>query len=229
MKQSTIKQIIVFSLFIALIVLLRYLNVGRHITLAAIQQHATYLKGLVNAHYPLSVAGYIVLYLLVMAFSIPVAAVMTITGGFLFGSVRGALFANFGATLGSIVAFLMVRYAFRSLMRERYGNRLKAFNKEFDQHGYLYMLTIRLVIVFPPFVGNVLAGLANVPLWTFAWTTLLGMMPGAFVYAFAGQQLHTLTSVRSILSANILLAVGLLVLLSLIPILFRIIRKPGKK
>jgi len=85
---------------------------------------------------------------LVMAFSIPVAAVMTLTGGFLFGTLWGGLFANFGATLGSIGAFLMVRYAFASMMRVNYADRLQAFNKEVDQYGYLYLIAIRLVILF---------------------------------------------------------------------------------
>lgn len=227
--KKIVKRLIIFAVFVGVIVLLRYLNVVKYITLESVRQNITYLQEFVARNYLLSVSGYMFLYLIVMAFSMPVAAVMTITGGFLFGTIRGAVYANVGATLGSVVAFLLVRHTLGDAAQQRYKERLKTFNKEFASYGYLYLLSIRLIILFPPFVGNVLAGMANVSLTTFVWTTSIGMLPGAFVYAFAGQQIHTLKSVRDVLSTNVILAVSLLLILSLVPIIFRIIRGIRRK
>ena len=229
MKKKNLKRLAVLAGFIGIILLVRYLNIVQYINLATIRHNLDKLELFVAGHFSVAILGFIGLYIFFMTFSIPVSALMTLTGGFLFGTVVGALASNIGATLGSVVSFLIVRYALGAAMRERHSRRLEAFNREFDRHGYLYLLTIRLVVLFPPAVGNVLAGLANVSLVTFLWTSSLGMLPGSFVFAFTGQQLRTISSVRDIFSGNVLLAAALLALLSFIPMIFRVARSRSKK
>ena len=229
MKKKNLKRLAVLAGFVGIILLVRYLNVGQYINLAAVRHNLDTLELFVANNFSVAILGFIGLYILFMTFSIPVSAVMTLTGGFLFGTVVGALASNIGATLGSVVSFLIVRYALGAAMRERHSRRLEAFNREFDRHGYLYLLTIRLVVLFPPAVGNILAGLANVSLVTFLWTSSLGMLPGSFVFAFTGQQLRTIRSVRDVFSGKVLLAAALLALLSLIPMIFRVARSRSKK
>lgn len=224
MKKNNLKRFIIFFLFIGLVFLFRYLKIGNYISLQGVKQNLDLLQQFVTQNYLLSIFGYIGFYIVVMAFAIPVAAVMTLTGGFLFGTFAGAFFANIGATLGCVVSFLMVRYALGQPMKQKYETRLVSFNKELKEHGHLYLFSSRLIIVFPPVLINILAGLANVSLITFFWTTLLGMLPGAFVYAFAGQQLHSINAVGDVLSFNVIMAVTLLLALSLIPVLVRFVK-----
>ena len=224
MKKAYIKRILFLLFGVGLVLLLRYLDVGRYITLASVRDNATRLQDFVAHHYILALISYIIAYIFVAALALPFAAVMTITGGFLFGTVIGAGATNVGATIGCTAAFLFVRYVLGDMMQERYQVRLATFKKELDLYGHWYLLSIRFILVFPLLVGNILAGLANVSVVTFIWTTSLGIIPGSLIYSFAGQQIRTLRSVRDVLSYNVILAIGLLALLSFTPFIIRYIR-----
>jgi len=224
MNKTTVKRLVLLAVFVVFIFLFRFLNLGNYFSLEVVRQNMERLQTFVAQRYALSLVVYMFLYVAVMAFSIPVASVMTLTGGFLFGTVVGAVVADFGATVGCVISFLIVRYALGDPMRKKYGDRLATFNKELDTYGHFYLLSSRLIIVFPPFLINILAGLAHVRLVPFAWTTFVGMLPGAFVYAFAGTQLRTITSVRDVLSFNVVLAITLLLAISLIPVAVRVFR-----
>lgn len=225
---KTAKKIVLLSIFILAVVAFRYFNVQQYFSIASIKEHINLLQNIVTEHFFIAAFLFMALYAFVMAFSLPVAAVMTLTGGFLFGTFFGAVFSNIGATVGSIALFLAVRYLIGSAIKDRYKKRFKSFEKEVQKNGYLYLLSSRLIIVFPPFVLTILAGLANLSLMTFIWTTSLGMLPAAFIYAFAGRQLRFLHTPSDVLSFPVLLAVGLIFVVSLIPILLRHIKRSKK-
>jgi len=179
------------------------------------------LQLLVHNHYGLSIFLYIVVYIVSVAFSLPGAAMLTIAGGFLFGVLPTALFANVGATGGSTLAFLGSRYLFGAFVQDRYKNGLRRLNDELQMHGHNYLLVLRLIPIFPFFFINVCAGLTKISLKTFVWTTSLGIIPGSLVYAFAGKQLVDIKSPGDIISYKILLAFGLLAVLALVPVIIQ--------
>ena len=215
------KRLFIGLLLIAVIVFLRYLDVGHYITLESIRSNRRWLQYFIAHNYWTFIAGYFGIYIAAATFSLPVAAVFSLVGGFFFGTVRGAIFSNICATIGSTMSFLLIRHSFGKLLQDRYKERLKAFNREIKHHGYSYLLGLHFFIVLPLFLANVLAGLAHVSLWTFVWTTSVGLIPGTFVFAFAGQQLMTIESTREIFSLNIILAISFLLFLSLIPFFVR--------
>jgi uncharacterized membrane protein YdjX (TVP38/TMEM64 family) len=110
-------------------------------------------------------------------------------------------------------------------IQERYREQLEKFNSEMERNGPRYLLTLRLLPVFPFFLVNFLSGLTRVSLPTFLWTTSLGIIPGSMVYAFAGQQLETVRSVGDILSLKVLIAFGVLALFTFLPPLVQRLRK----
>ena len=69
----------------------------------------------------------------------------------------------------------------------------------------------------PTFLINALGGLTTVSLWTFIWTTSIGILPGSLVYTFAGQQLGKIESVKEILSWHLILVLILLSVLAILP------------
>jgi uncharacterized membrane protein YdjX (TVP38/TMEM64 family) len=143
----------------------------------------------------------------------------------LFGTFLGAVYANIGATLGAIGAFLLVRYSFGAALQRKYAQQLVRFNKAMHEEGMSYLLSVHFIAVIPFFLVNILAGLTQVPLWTFIWTTSVGIFPGSLVYAFAGQQLNTIENVRDIFSLKLLLAFLLLAMLAALPILIKKYKK----
>jgi len=215
------KRILVLMVLVAAAVMLRMTGWHEYLTLQNLQSHAHGLQERVLDNYLQSVFLFIVIYILVTGFSIPGATVMTLAGGYLFGVIAGAVYVNAGATLGAFFAFLAARYILGNWIQERYGERLSRFNREIHENGYSYLLTLRLIPIFPFFLINFFAGLTAIPSRTFLWTTSLGIIPGSLVYAFAGSQLATVTRVGDIFSANMLLAFVLLGLFALLPVILK--------
>lgn len=168
-------------------------------SLAAVQCHAQSLAGYVQEYYFFSVVAYIMLFILMSACFVPVTVIMTLLGGYLFKGFPGALYATIGSALGGGTVFLLVRYFFRDRMRKRYAKQYEEFNKNFkDSAGYLLFLQISPVM--PTFFINVCMGLTNVSFLTYLWTAGIGMIPGSIIYAYAGQKLHHIKSLGTIMT-----------------------------
>jgi uncharacterized membrane protein YdjX (TVP38/TMEM64 family) len=215
------KRILLLVLLVALIVIARYAGVGEYLTLDNLRRHREALEQFVRERYAASAAGYIVVYLMTTALALPGAAVLTMAGGFLFGTVPGVIYSNVGATGGAIINFLLARYVAGSWLQGKYAGQLERFNRELERNGHLYLLTLRFIPLFPFFLINLCAGLTRIPLRTFAWTTLVGILPGGLVFAFAGSQLNTIRSVEDVFSGRVLAALLLLAAFALVPIVWK--------
>jgi uncharacterized membrane protein YdjX (TVP38/TMEM64 family) len=164
-------------------------------------------------------------YVIVTGLSIPGAVILTLAGGFLFGTIAGVLYVDAGATAGAVCAFLSARYLLGDRLQQKYGGQFAKFNGEMDRNGVNYLLTLRLIAVFPFFLINFLAGLTKVPLKTFLWTTAVGIIPGTAVFAYAGQQLGYINSPADILSKKVIAALAALGFITLAPTVWKRIRK----
>jgi uncharacterized membrane protein YdjX (TVP38/TMEM64 family) len=131
------------------------------------------------------------------------------------------LYVNVGATVGATLAFLVARYLLRDWVEGRFGNRLGAIQAGFARNAFSYLLTLRLIPLFPFFLVNMVSGLTRVNVGTYVAATSLGIIPGSFVFAYAGRQLGTINSLKEIVSPNVLIAFTLLGLLALMPILYK--------
>ena len=224
------KKNVLFILFIAVIVGLRFSPLGSALTFESLSRHRDFLLAFVQDRYWLSVTAYIALYIAAIALSLPAGLVLTLGGGFLFGAIAGALYVMIGATTGAAIAFLSARYVLGNRVQEKYGDALKKFNEEFKRNGTSYLLTLRLIPIFPFFLINLLAGLTRVSLKTFVWTTALGIMPATVVFAFSGKQLSSVSRASDLLSREIALVFVALGLLALAPAIYkRVIRKRTSK
>ena len=184
-------QIIVLCVLIAFIVAIKVSGAGSYLTIENLRLHKEQLEQFIGSHYSLSVLIYVSIYVVIVAFSLPGATVLTLAGGFLFHLFPGVIYVNIGATVGATFAFLLSRYILGNAIQRKYGAQLARFNKELNENGHFYLLSVRFIPAFPFFVINILSGLTNVPLWTYVWTTCIGIMPGSLVYTFAGSQLGT--------------------------------------
>jgi uncharacterized membrane protein YdjX (TVP38/TMEM64 family) len=215
------KQLLLLVLFILAVILVRSSQFGSAITFENLKQNRETLVSFVGAHYVLSVASFIAVYVLATALSVPGAVILTLAGGFLFGPATSVIYIDIGATAGAACAFLSARYLLGNRLQQKYGGQLAKFNSEMDRNGASYLLTLRLIPVFPFFLINFLAGLTKVPLRTFLWTTSLGIIPGTAVFAFAGQQLGSIDSPADILSKKVIAAFAVLGLFALAPAVWK--------
>jgi pyruvate/2-oxoglutarate dehydrogenase complex dihydrolipoamide dehydrogenase (E3) component/uncharacterized membrane protein YdjX (TVP38/TMEM64 family) len=172
------------------------------------QQHT------IDAHFatnPLLTSGiYFAVYVLVTAFSLPGAAVMTLAGGAIFGLLWGTVVVSFASTIGATLAFLVSRYLLRDMVQTRFGDNLKAVNDGIEKDGAFYLFTLRLVPIFPFFVINLVMGLTPLATRTFYWVSQLGMLAGTIVYVNAGTQLARIESLDGILSLGLIASFTLL-------------------
>ena len=168
--------------------------------------------------------AYILGYAVAVAFSLPGAAIFTMTGGLLFGWWKGPILAVTGATLGATVLFLAARTAIGEPLRARAGPWLKRLEAGFAKNAFNYLLALRLVPVIPFFIINLVPAFLGVKLSTYVVTTFIGIIPGAVVYAGLGNSLNTILdaggtpNLRIILQPQILLPILGLVALALVPV-----------
>lgn len=194
-------------------------GLGDLLTLDQLKARHADLDHWVAANPWLSAGAFFLVYLVMAAASLPGAAVLTIAAGALFGVLEGAVLVSFASTIGASAAFLVARFALRERLRQRYRERLQKIDAGIARDGWRYLLTLRLVPLFPFFLVNLLAGLTVLPLRTFYWVSQLGMLPGTLVYVYAGTQLARIDSLADVLSPGLLTA---LVLLGLLPLLARV-------
>ena len=159
---------------------------------------------------------FVFLYILVTALSLPVATVLTLLGGALFGFSLGLIIVSFASTIGATLAFLMARFLAQDYVQKNYENQLSKINKKFESEGAFYLFALRLVPVFPFFIINVVMALMPIKTWTFYWISQLGMLPGTIVYVYAGTQLAQIETFSDITSPSMLIVFALLGLFPLI-------------
>ncbi len=209
-------------LLVAAAILSFYLLGGsEYLTLESLKNNRNLLLDYTASHYLISVGLFISLYLFQTALAMPGGALMTLLGGFLFGSIAGTLYVNIGATGGAVLAFMASRYLLRQWAEQRFGDKVATIQAGLNQNAFQYLLTLRLIPVFPFFLINLLLGLSRVPLKIYTLTTALGIIPASFVYANAGKQLGNIDSVADIASVPVLLSMALLGVLPLIPVLIK--------
>jgi uncharacterized membrane protein YdjX (TVP38/TMEM64 family) len=198
-----------------------YFDLGRYLSLDTLKENRDHLLAFTEANYTVSVALFILVYIVVTGLSLPGAVILTLAGGFLFGSVLATLYVNLGATTGATLAFLAARYVLRDWVEHKFGRWLEPLQQGFAKNAFSYLLTLRLIPLFPFFVVNLVSGLTRMNVGTYAAATALGIIPGSFVYAYAGRQLGTINSLKEIASPNVIAAFVLLGLLALVPIIYK--------
>jgi uncharacterized membrane protein YdjX (TVP38/TMEM64 family) len=219
--RSLAGKLIVAACLVAGLAAFFLLDLNSYLSLETIKTHRDRLLAYTGEHYLSAVLIFILLYITQAALSLPGSALFTLTGGFLFGTIAGALYANLGATGGASLAFLAARYLFHDWVEARWGRRLAAFHRGFAHNAFGYLITLRLMPIFPFFIINLLSGLTKTPIGTFLAATSLGIIPGSLVYAYAGRQLGTINRLADIASPRVLLAFTLLGLLALAPTVYR--------
>ena len=220
------KKLFLFLAFVVCAAALRFSMIGELLTLENVRHSRDLLSSTARDHPLVSVLSFIASYVLVAGLSIPGAALLTMAGGLVFGTVAAAVYVNIGATLGAMFAFLAARYLAGEWVQAKYRDQLAGFNRELDRNAASYLLGLRLAPVFPFFLINILSGLTRVPLGTFVWTTALGIIPGSLLYSYAGRQLGSINSAQEVFSGRVIAAFTGLALFALLPALIdRIKRK----
>jgi len=161
------------------------------------------------------IIAFFAVYVTATAVSIPGAVILTLAGGAIFGFWLGLLVISFASSLGALSAFLVSRYLLRDWVQRKFQKSFQAINSGIERDGVFYLLTLRLVPLFPFWLINLLMGLTQLRAPRFYTVSQIGMLPGTAVFVNAGTQLALINSLGDVLSAPL---IGSLVLLGLFPL-----------
>jgi uncharacterized membrane protein YdjX (TVP38/TMEM64 family) len=225
-----IKRYLPLLVLVAGLVAFFALDLGRYISFDALRENRAVLLTWVQNTVVLAALTYMAVYAMTVAFSLPGGAVLSITGGFLFGAIWGTVYIVISATLGATVLFLIARTALGDALHSKAGPWLQKMEAGFQENAMSYLLVLRLVPLFPFFVVNLVPAFLGVALSTYVVGTFVGIIPGAFVYATVGAGLGSIFdaggefSAKGILTPQILIALTGLAILALIPVVYKRIK-----
>ncbi len=207
---------LIFGLILLVTIIALAASFSQYLTLDNAKAQQETLNTYIGQNFLFATGVYFLLYIVITAFSIPGAAVVTLLGAALFGFWTSLLLVSFASTIGATLAFLSSRYLLRDWVQTKFENKLSAINSGVEKDGAFYLFSLRLIPVFPFFLINLLMGLTPMPVSRFYLTSQIGMLPGTAVYLNAGTQLASIDSLSGIVSPGVLASFALLGLFPII-------------
>ncbi len=177
---------------IAVVAVIGFFTLKDYLSFESLRDNREALLAWRDANFIVASIGFIAVYIAIVAFSLPGAAIISLTGGFLFGLFPGALYNITGATIGAVLIFTAARMGlgdYLSRKMDSAGGVVGKIKAGLDENEVSFLLLMRLVPAFPFFVANLVPALVGTKLRTFAWTTFVGIIPGGVVYTWVGSGL----------------------------------------
>ena len=188
----------------------RHFGLGELLTLETLKTSRDSLVAHYQSRPLFAAASFFAVYVAAAALSFPGATILTLAAGAMFGLWTGLLIVSFASSIGALLAFLVARHLLRDSVQSRFGKQLAPLNEGMQRDGAFYLLTLRLVPLFPFFVVNLLAGLTPIGAGRFYWVSQIGMLAGTAVYVNAGTQLANIQKPADVLSPGLWLSFALL-------------------
>ena len=129
--------------------------------------------------------AFVVLYVLATIAFVP-AAPLTLAAGALYGVGVGWAVVMVGASLGAVAAFALGRRGARATVERASGERFAAIERRLEGKGFYALLAMRLLPIVPFNALNYAAGASPIKTREYVIGTVVGIAPGALVYASLG-------------------------------------------
>ena len=219
----TFKRLVPLLILIALLGAAFAFRLDRYLTLDALRDNRVALLDLVARSGIWAGLVYVLAYAGAVALSLPGAVIITLAGGFLFGTAVGATLTVVGATVGATLLFLIARSAVGDALRRRAGPFLARMSEGFSRDAFNYLLFLRLVPAFPFWAVNLAPALLGMRLLPYVIATFIGIIPATVVFSAFGASLGAVfddggdVNLKDVLSPTLLAALVALGLLSLLP------------
>ena len=218
-KKTWQRWLLMLVALVALIWVYQAYDLGELLTLEQLKNSRDQLLGLFEQQPVLTLGVFFAVYVIATAASFPGAVILTLAAGAIFGFWVGLLVVSFASSLGALFAFLVARYLLHDTVQTRFARTLAPINSGVRRDGVFYLLTLRLVPVFPFWLVNLVMGLTPMSAARYYTTSQIGMLPGTAVFVLAGTQLANINSVGDVLSPGLVTS---LVLLGLFPIVAKL-------
>ncbi|MDP5083630.1 MAG: VTT domain-containing protein [Rickettsiaceae bacterium] len=217
-------------IIIAVALIISMSGLHKYISLDKLREHQIFLQDYIIKNTFIAITIYCLIYFAIVSLSIPAATIMTLIGGFLFGQIISTICIVLSASCGACVIFMSTKMATRNVIRNETGKWVKKMQKGFAENAFSYMLTLRLIPMFPFVLVNLVAGILQIPLKIFFFGTLIGIIPGTFIYVSVGVSMQKLLnqsnfSPEVLLEPQIIFSLTGLGFLALLPIIYKRLKK----
>ncbi len=162
---------------------------------------------------PWSPLVFILLYSIAPVLFIP-GTVMTLIGGFIFGTYWGFLYSMIGGVIGASLAFLVGRYIADDWVEGKSHSMIENVKRGVKNDGWRYIAFTRLVPIFPYSILNYAFGLTKISLVTFALTSFISLIPGTLAYSYIGYVGQEAAQCSQGLLLKVSLVIGFIILIS---------------
>jgi uncharacterized membrane protein YdjX (TVP38/TMEM64 family) len=157
-----------------------------YLSIENLRSHRDYLLQWRTDHALLASLIFLGAYAVCVAISLPAGTLLTITGGFLFGTLHGGMLTVVGATIGATAVFLAARYAFAELFHGKAGPAVRRMEDGCKNNALSCLLVLRLIPLFPFWLVNIVPGILGVSTPIYVIGTFIGIIPGSMIYASFG-------------------------------------------
>jgi dihydrolipoamide dehydrogenase len=216
LKQPVIQKSLLALMFMVFVFIIFIFDLHHYISLAALKSAKSTLLSYAQQYPITSASFYFVLYVLVASSSLPGSTILTLAGGAIFGLWPAVFIISFASSVGATLAMLISRFIFKDWVQQKFSAQLSSINEGIKKDGALYLLSLRLMPIFPFFIVNLLLGLTPIRIGVFYFISQIGMFPATVVYTNAGTQLANIQSLEEILSPQLFYAFTLIGLLPLV-------------
>ncbi|RED45034.1 TVP38/TMEM64 family protein [Aestuariispira insulae] len=229
-KKSIHKRLLPVYLLIAVFILFIATGLHEHFTPESLKENHATLTSFVQENALLAALAFIILYALCTLFSLPIATVITLAGGFMFGAVLGTAYTVMGATIGATALFLVAKTSLGELLHEKAGPWLDKLEKGFHENELSYLFFLRLVPLFPFVAVNLAPAFLGVSVRNYVIATFFGIIPGSAAYNYVGAGLGSILeqggeiSLEGVLTPEILTGIILLCGIALLPVVYKKIK-----
>lgn len=242
-KKSAIKRFLPLIILVAIMVFVFAMGWHKYLTFEQLARNYDVLKDTVANNWVLTLGGFMVLYAVIVALSLPGGALLTMAAGLLFGWIAGGIAVVFAATVGATIIFMIAKSSLGEALAAKAGPRLEKLRAGFAEDAFNYLLFLRLVPAFPFWLVNLAPALLGVQLKTFVIATFAGIIPGTFAFAFLGNGLDSIIeaqqqanqgctgddckfefSIGALVTPEILIALAALGIVALIPVVLKRLR-----
>ncbi len=247
------RRLLPLVLVVGLCVFVFAMGWHHYLTLEHIAANRDQLKAYVTAHYAHALGIYFVVYVAVVALSLPGGALLTILGGFLFGWMVSGPLVILAATLGAVIIFMVARTALGETLGQKAGPWLGKLRDGFNENALSYLLFLRLVPAFPFWLVNLAPALLGVSPGIYTIGTFIGIIPGTLAFSFLGAGLDSIIAAQraayeaclaspvagkscaftldagALLTPQLIAAFAALGIVAILPVAIRKIRDRGKE
>lgn len=206
----TKQKLILISFLVIVIGLFLVSGLWKYFTLDYIKTNQATVETFFNTHPLQAGIAFASIYIVLTSLSLPVAGILTLFSGAVFGFIPGLLLVSIASSLGATVAFLLSRYLFGDAVQERFPEQLGPVNEGIKNDGAYYLFMLRMIPVIPYFVLNAVMALTPISTRRFFLATLAGMLPVSAILVNAGLQISLIETIGDILSPRLIISLALI-------------------